>query len=107
MLIGFAFAGAGMALTTWMKSWQDFEYIQLAIVPMFLFSATFFPLETYPDGVQAIVSVTPLYQGVVLCRDMSLGTMGWDSVIAACYLTLMGSIGLAIASRRVSTLLLK
>jgi lipooligosaccharide transport system permease protein len=107
MLIGFAFAGAGMALTTWMKSWQDFEYIQLAIVPMFLFSATFFPLETYPDGVQTIVSVTPLYQGVVLCRDMSLGTMGWDSVIAAGYLALMGSVGLAIASRRVGTLLLK
>jgi lipooligosaccharide transport system permease protein len=46
-LIGFAFAGAGMALTTFMKSWQDFEYVQLAIIPMFLFSATFFPIDTY------------------------------------------------------------
>ncbi|MBA2531260.1 MAG: ABC transporter permease, partial [Nocardioidaceae bacterium] len=48
MLIGYAFGGAGMAMTTWMKSWQDFEYIQLAIMPMFLFSGTFYPLDTYP-----------------------------------------------------------
>jgi lipooligosaccharide transport system permease protein len=107
LLIGFAFAGAGMALTTWMKSWQDFEYVQLAIVPMFLFSATFFPLDTYPDAIQSVVQCTPLYQGVVLTRDMSLGTMGWDSVIAAAYLAVMGSVGLAIASRRVEKLLLK
>lgn len=107
LLIGYAFAGAGMALTTWMKSWQDFEYIQLATVPMFLFSATFFPLETYPDAVEKIVAVTPLYQGVVLCRDMSLGTVGWDSAFAATYLAVMGSVGLAIASRRVGTLLMK
>lgn len=107
LLIGFAFAGAGMALTTWMKSWQDFEYVQLATVPMFLFSATFFPLSTYPDAIEKVVQVTPLYQGVVLCRDMSLGTLGWDSVIAATYLLAMGSVGLVIASRRVGTLLLK
>jgi lipooligosaccharide transport system permease protein len=107
MLIAFAFAGAGMALTTWMKSWQDFEYIQLGIVPMFLFSATFFPLSTYPDAVEVVVQCTPLYQGVVLTRDMALGSMGWDSVVAATYLAVMGSIGLAVASRRVGTLLLK
>jgi len=51
LLIGFGFAGAGMALTTWMRSWQDFEYVSLAIVPMFLFSATFFTVSTYPDAV--------------------------------------------------------
>ncbi len=107
MLIGFAFAGAGMALTTWMRTWQDFEYIQLSITPMFLFSATFFPLSTYPDAVEAIVRWTPLYQGVVLCREMALGTMGWDAVIAVIYLTTMGLVGLFVAGRRVSTLLLK
>ncbi len=107
LLIGFAFAGAGMALTTWMTSWQDFEYVQLATVPMFLFSATFFPLSTYPDALQLFVQVTPLYQGVVLCRDLSLGTVGWDAAIAVCYLAVMGAVGLAIASRRVGTLLLK
>jgi lipooligosaccharide transport system permease protein len=106
-LIGFGFAGAGMALTTWMRSWQDFEFVQLAIVPMFLFSATFYPLTAYPGGVQTLVRLTPLYQGVVLCRDMALGSMGWDAVIAVCYLTVLGMLGLYVASRRLGTLLLK
>jgi lipooligosaccharide transport system permease protein len=107
MLIGFAFAGAGMALTTWMRSWQDFEYVQLAITPMFLFSATFYPLSTYPEGLQDIVRWTPLYQGVVLTRGMSLGSIGWDGVVAAVYLVAMGSLGLYFAGSRIGKLLLK
>ena len=107
MLIGFAFAGAGMALTTWMRSWQDFEYITLAIVPMFLFSATFYPVSTYPHVIETLVRCTPLYQGVVLCRGMALGSLGWDAVLAAVYLGAMGSLGLYVASRRIGRLLLK
>ncbi len=107
LLISYAFAGAGMALTTWMRSWQDFEYITLAITPMFLFSATFYPLSTYPDAVEHIVRWTPLYQGVLMTRDLALGTVGWDCLVAVCYLTAMGSLGLYVASRRVGTLLLK
>lgn len=106
LLIGYAFAGAGMALTTWMRSWQDFEYIQLAIIPMFLFSATFYPLDTYPPTVQAIVAWTPLYQGVVLCRELTLGAVGPESLVAACYLAAMGTVGLWLAGRRVGQLLL-
>jgi lipooligosaccharide transport system permease protein len=107
VMIGYAFAGAGMALTTWMRSWQDFEYLQLTIVPMFLFSATFFPLSTYPGVIEVVVRWTPLYQGVLLCRDMALGSMGWECVTAAVYLAVMGSTGVYIASRRVGYLLLK
>jgi lipooligosaccharide transport system permease protein len=95
-----------MALTTWMRSWQDFEYIQLVIMPMFLFSATFFPLSTYPDPIEVVVRWTPLYQSVLLCRDMALGSVGWECVTAAVYLAVMGSVGLAVASRRVGKLLL-
>jgi len=107
LLIGFGFAGAGMALTTWMNSWQDFEFVQLAIVPMFLFSATFYPVSTYPDAVEVVVRCTPLYQGVVLCRDLALGTPGWECLAAVLYLTVMGSVGLFVATRRVGALLLK
>jgi lipooligosaccharide transport system permease protein len=107
VLIGYAFAGAGMALTTYMRSWQDFEYIQLAIMPMFLFSATFYPISTYPDAIQQIVRWTPLYQGVVMCREFALGVVSTDSLVAAIYLAVMGTAGLMIASRRVGALLLK
>ena len=107
VLIGFGFAGAGMALTTYMRTWQDFEYIELAITPMFLFSATFFPLSTYPEALQLIVQCTPLYQCVVLCRELTLGTPSWDAVIAVVYLATMGLIGLRVAGNRIATLLLK
>ena len=50
MLIGFAFAGPGMAGTTFMRSFVDFDYVNMALLPLFLFSATFFPLSQYPTG---------------------------------------------------------
>jgi lipooligosaccharide transport system permease protein len=106
MLIGYGFAGAGMALTTWMKSWQDFEYVQLVIMPMFLFSGTFYPLDTYPTGLQWIIQITPLYHGVELCRGFATGTIGWQIPIAIGYLVAMGTIGMYVASRRLGTLLL-
>ena len=68
VLIGFGFAGAGLAATTFMRSFVDFDYVNLALIPLFLFSATFFPLSQYPTGLQWIVRCTPLYQGVVLER---------------------------------------
>ena len=58
----------GIAGTTFMRSWIDFDFVNLALIPMFLFSGVFFPLSQYPDAVQVIVQVTPLYQGVVLIR---------------------------------------
>jgi len=107
LLIGFAFAGAGMAATTYMKSWQHFEFVMLATVPMFLFSTTFYPLSVYPRPVQVIVECTPLYQGVALVRGLTLGVVSPGLVWNAAYLALMGTIGLAIAGRRISKLLMK
>ena len=105
-LIGFAFAGAGMALTTFMRSWQDFEYIQLAILPMFLFSATFFPVTQFPGAVRPLVEVTPLYRGVALTRELTTGTVSLDSLFSVVYLLAMGLIGLYVAGRRLDRLLL-
>ncbi|MPZ61632.1 MAG: ABC transporter [Propionibacteriales bacterium] len=106
LLIGYAFAGVGMALTTFMRSWQDFEFVQLTILPMFLFSATFYPLHAYPAALQWIVEITPLYRAVVLCRELVTGALTWGSVVSVAYLVAMGSAGLYLASRRLSRLLL-
>ena len=105
-LIGFAFAGMGMALTTFMKSWQDFEYIQLGIVPMFLFSATFFPVTAYPGVLRWVVEATPLYRGVTLTRELTTGAVSFDSLVSVVYLLALGALGLAVASRRLDKLLL-
>ena len=74
VLIGFAFAGAGIAAVTYMRSWQDFDIVNLAILPMFLFSATFFPLSTYPDWLEWVIRATPLYNGVDLLRALTTGS---------------------------------
>jgi lipooligosaccharide transport system permease protein len=105
-LIGFAFAGVGMALTTFMKSWQDFEYVQLAIIPMFLFSATFFPITAFDGALRWVVEATPLYRGVALCRELTTGALSLDSAVSVVYLLVMGTVGLMVASRRFDKLLL-
>ena len=106
MLIGLAFGGACMALTTYMRSWQDFEFVTLATMPMFLFSATFFPVTAYPTVVRWIVEATPLYRGVVLCRELTTGSITWASAVSVVYLVVMGLVGLAVVRRRLDSLLL-
>lgn len=106
LLIGFAFAGAGMALTTYMRSWHDFEYVTLAIIPMFLFSATFFPITAFNGLLRWVIEVTPLYRAVVLARELTTGALSLDSAISVVYLLVMGTIGLMIAARRLDKLLL-
>ena len=105
MLIGFAFAGAGMAATTWMRSFVDFDKINVALIPLFLFSTTFFPLSRYPGPLQAVVQWTPLYQGVELIRSLTLGDVRWTLFLHVAYLVAMGVTGLRITSRRLGQLL--
>jgi lipooligosaccharide transport system permease protein len=107
LLIGFAFSGAGMAATTYMRSWQHFEFVMLATLPMFLFSTTFYPLSVYPRPLQLVVDVTPLYQGIALLRGLTLGFVGPGLLWHVLYLAVMGVLGLAIASRRIGKLLLR
>ncbi len=106
LLIGFAFSAVGMALTTYMRSWQDFEYVQLAIMPMFLFSATFFPVTAFPTALRWLVEATPLYRAVLLCRELTTGAVSAGAVVSVGYLVVMGAVGLAVANRRLDRLLL-
>ncbi|HEU4811064.1 MAG TPA: ABC transporter permease [Nocardioides sp.] len=106
LLIGFAFSAVCMALTTFMKSWQDFDKITLVQLPLFLFSATFFPITAFPTGIRWVVEFTPLYRGVVLCRELTTGALSWGSAVSVVYLVAMGLIGMAIVRRRLDKLLL-
>jgi lipooligosaccharide transport system permease protein len=107
VLVGFAFSAAGMAATTYMRSWTDFDLVQLVLLPMFLFSTTFYPLSTYPRWIQLVIQCTPLYHGVTLTRALTLGQVGPALLGDAAYLAAMGLAGLAVASRRIRVLLLK
>jgi lipooligosaccharide transport system permease protein len=106
MIVGFGFAGAGMAATTFVRKWRDFDYMQLAIMPMFLFSGTFYPIDAYPPALQVFVQCTPLYRGVHLIRALTTGTPDALMLVDVVYLLAMGAVGLAITSRRLGKLLL-
>ncbi|MFL6060198.1 MAG: ABC transporter permease [Marmoricola sp.] len=106
LLIGLAFGGICMALTTYMRSWQDFDYVTLGQLPLFLFSATFFPLSAFPGWLAAIVQCTPLYRSVVLIRELTTGSITSASLISVVYLVVFGLVGLVIVGRRLDKLLL-
>ena len=105
VFLGFAFAGAGIAAVTYMRSWQDFDILNLAILPMFLFSATFFPLSQYPDALAWVVRLSPLYQGVAIERALVLGDPSPVLLVHAAYLLAMGWFGLRVAGRRLGEML--
>jgi lipooligosaccharide transport system permease protein len=105
-LIAFATAAIGVFLTTYMKSWQDLDYVLLVALPLFLFSGTFYPLSVYPRPVAVIVQWTPLYQGVVILRDLVLGVPSPDLAWRAAYLVALGVAGTALAGGRIAKLLL-
>jgi lipooligosaccharide transport system permease protein len=107
LLISFAFGAVGMAATSFMRTWQDFDLIQLVVLPMFLFSGTFYPLDAYPEPLRLVVQATPLYQGVDLLRSLAVGHVEWSILVHVAYLLVMGIAGLLVVSRRLDRLLLK
>ena len=107
MLLSWAFSAAALALTTWMRGWQDFDLIFLVTLPLFLFSGTFYPISAYPEPLRILVAVTPLYQGVDLIRGLITGVVDASAIVHIVYLTVMGAAGLAVVSRRLDRLLRK
>ena len=107
LLLAFATGAVGMAATSFMRTPQDFDLINIIVLPMMLFSATFYPIETYPEAIRGIVAWTPLYQGVALIRGLTVGVVGPEMLFHVVYLIVMGAIGLWITSRRLDQLLLK
>jgi lipooligosaccharide transport system permease protein len=107
MLIGFAFSALGTAASTYVRSWQDFNFVMAVMIPLFLFSATFYPLSLYPGWLQVVTQITPLYRAVDLLRSFTTGVVGISVPIDIVYLVVVAAIGLAITTTRLQRLLLK
>lgn len=75
-------------------------------MPMVLFSGTFFPIDAFAAPVRWLIEATPLYRGVVLCRELTTGAVGLASLASVVYLLALGTIGMLGARRRLDTLLL-
>ncbi len=107
VLIGFGFGAVGMACATFMRSWQDFDYVTLVTLPLFLFSATFYPLDVYPEAIQTLTRFSPLYHSAELIRALTFGVFDVSLVGHIAVLVGMGAVGTAIVGRRLDKLLLK
>ncbi|MQA05642.1 MAG: ABC transporter [Streptosporangiales bacterium] len=105
ILIGYAFGAVGMALSTFMRSWQHFDYVGFVIVVLFLLSATFFPLDIYPDWLQPVVTWTPLTQSVALIRELTTGELSAATVVHVVYLLVLSVAGSVGATVRIDRLL--
>ena len=107
LVVAFAFAAAGMAATSFMRSWQDFDLVTLVVLPMFLFSTTFYPLSVYPRWLQVVVECLPLYHAVELMRGLTTGAVSAGLLGHVAYFAVMIAIGVAVAARRLDALLLR
>jgi lipooligosaccharide transport system permease protein len=107
LVIAFGFAAVGMAITSYMKTFQNLEWVQILLLPMFLFSTTFYPLGVYPRPLQLLVECLPLYHGIELMRGLCLGLVSPSLFLHLLYFAAMIVVGLTVASRRLEKLLLR
>ncbi|MGC5010767.1 ABC transporter permease [Streptosporangium sp. DT93] len=108
VLLGFTFAALGMVAASLMRDYDDFEFVQLVVVPLSLLSATLYPLSVYPDWLAVVVAATPLYHGVALIRDIALGHAALDASLGhIAYLLVFGAVALVIARNRLKKMLIK
>lgn len=107
VLVSFAFAAVGMVCATLLRTASQFDFVQLAIVPMFLFSTTFFPLSVYPDALTVLVRCLPLYHGVELTRGFAAGVPDVSMLGHVTYLMVLAVCGVYAAARRVEGMLLR
>jgi lipooligosaccharide transport system permease protein len=107
LVVAFAFAAVGMAATSYMRSWQDFDLVTLVILPMFLFSTTFFPLSVYPRWLQIVVECLPLFHAVELMRGLTTGAVHVGLLGHLAYFLGMIAVGVTAAARRLDVLLLR
>ncbi|WP_311199905.1 ABC transporter permease [Micrococcus lylae] len=107
LLVAFGFAAVGMAVTSYMKTFQHMDWIMIVMLPMFLFSATFFPLQVYPTGVQWFIQALPLWHAVEMMRHLAVGVVTWATAGHILYFVVMAAVGLVFASRRLARLFLR
>ena len=103
VLTGLAFAAPIAAWAITVKVANAFNYLfRFVMMPLMLFSGTFFPLSQLPAGLRAVAYATPLWHGVALCRAFSLGTGPRDPVGMlghAAYLAVLAAVGIWAGAR--------
>lgn len=98
-LVGLSFSAPIAAWAAHTQTEVSFVAIfRFVILPMFLFSGTFFPITSLPAPLELIAYLTPLWHGVTLCRELTLGEVElWSGLLHLGYLLAFTTVGLALA----------
>jgi len=107
LLIALGFAAFGMAVTSYLTRFQQMDALSLALMPMFLFSATLVPLDVYPRVVQWFIMAFPLWHGVELMRELSLGVFTQFWWVHLLYFVVLSLAGILFTTRRLRALFLR
>jgi lipooligosaccharide transport system permease protein len=107
VLIAFGFASVGMAITSYFKSYQQMGLINITLLPIFLFSGSFYPLSVFPDWAQIIIKSLPLWHAIELIRNLTLGIVGWHLIGHICYFLVMIIVGLYFTTKRLNALFMR
>lgn len=107
LLIAFGFASVGMAVTSFMKTFQSLDIIIFAMLPMFLFSATLYPIEVFPQAIQWFVKAMPLWHGVEMMRHLAVGHITWATLWHMVYFVTMSVVGTLFTTLRLRKLFLR
>jgi lipooligosaccharide transport system permease protein len=106
ILIAAGFASIGMAFTSYMKTFQQMDWLPMVMLPMFLFSATFYPITVYPEAIQLMIQAFPLWHGVELIRMLTTGMFTSLIWVHIAYYVVMLGVGVVVVSRRLRKLFL-
>jgi lipooligosaccharide transport system permease protein len=100
-LTGLAFAAPIAAWAVLLKTESAFAYLfRFALMPLMLFSGTFFPLSQLPGWLRAVAYATPLWHGVALCRGLSLGHLSPLGALGhVAYLAVLAAAGIWAGAR--------
>lgn len=107
VLIAFGFAALGMGATSFATRFQHIDLITFVMLPMFLFSATLYPISVYPVAIQWMIQALPLWHGVELMRHLAVGHLTWTTLGHASYFVVMTVLGLWLTTVRLRKLFLR
>ena len=101
VLTGLAFGAPITAYTASRKSEASFAaLLRFGVLPMFLFSGTFFPISQLPAAIRPLAYATPLWHGVDLCRRLALGGISPErALVHVAYLSTFVVVGALVAAR--------
>jgi lipooligosaccharide transport system permease protein len=106
-LVAFGFASFGMTVTSFFKTHQQMGFINIALLPMTLFSGSLYPISVYPDWLEKVIMALPLWHAIEMVRAFWFGNINFGVLVHIGYFFVMIAAGLYVTSRRLRVLFLR